>query len=65
MVEQATATGLLFNDPSQPLRETAITVRLGKTVDFATLSLADDMRGIMIQVVLTPAVKKLLKKYIK
>ena len=65
MVEQATATGLVFNDLSQPLRERAITVRAEKTGEFATLSLADDMRGIMIQVVITPAVKKLLKKYIK
>ena len=64
-VEMATATGIVVNDPTQPLRETAISVRAEKTGEFATLSLADDMRGIMIQVVITPAVKKLLKKYIK
>lgn len=60
-LEMATATGIVVNDPTQPLRETAITVRAEKTA----ISLADDIRGIMIQIVLTPAVKKLLKKYIK
>lgn len=65
MVESAIATGIVFTDLSQPLRESAITVRAEKTGDFATVSLADDRQGIMIQIVVTPAVKKLLKKYIK
>ena len=65
MVEQATATGLVVVDITQPLRETAVTVRAQKTGEFVTISLGDDMQGIFVQVIVTPAVKKLLKKYIK
>ena len=43
-----------------------ITVRTEKTGDFATLSLADDdIKQIMIQIQITPEVKKLLKEIIE
>lgn len=65
MVEQAAAAGLVVVDMTQPIRETAVTVRAQKTDEFITISLADDAQGILVQVIVTPAVKKLLKKYIK
>lgn len=43
-----------------------VTVRTEKTGDFATLSLADDdIKQIMIQIPITPEVKKLLKEIIE
>lgn len=40
--------------------EIPVSVRTERTGDFCTLSLSDD-KGIMIQVEITPAVRKLLK----
>lgn len=43
-----------------------VTLRTEKTGDFATLSLSDDdIKQIMIQIVITPEVKKLLKEVIQ
>ena len=53
------ATGLVFKGIIP--KKTAITVRTETTGDFSTLSLADDDGNIMIQVVVTPEVKKVLK----
>lgn len=41
--------------------EIPVSVRTEKSGDFCTLSLSDD-KGIMIEVVVTPAVRKLLKE---
>ena len=43
----------------------AITVRTEATGDFKTVSFADDDGGVMIQVVVTPEVRKLLKSISK
>ena len=59
------ATGLVMDSfiPVNP--PTEITVRTEKTGEFITLSLAGDKEGIMIQVIVTPEVKRLLKGILK
>ena len=44
--------------------EKVMTVRTERTGDFITLSISDD-ESIMIQIVVNPAVKKLLKEVIR
>ena len=61
-MKMAQATGILFKGIIP--KRTIITMRTEKTGDFATLSLSDDV-GVMLQVEVTPAIKRLLKDVIK
>ena len=55
------ASGIIVVDHSGlKYVEIPVTVRTERTGDFCTLSLSDD-KGIMIQVAITPEVRKLLK----
>lgn len=62
-MEIATARGVTFAGIP---KQAALTVRSERTrfngEDFATLSIADDKSGIMLEVVVTQEVKRLLKK---
>lgn len=53
---------VVFNDNGLIYVEIPVTVRTERTGDCCTLSLADDLNGAMIQVEVTPAVRKLLKE---
>ena len=54
--------GVIIVDHNDGLKyvEIPVTLRTERTGDFCTLSLSDD-KGIMIEAVVTPAVRKLLK----
>ena len=57
-MRSAIAQGMVFKGIIP--KHTAVTVRTETTGDFSTLSLSDD-KDIMVQIVVTPAVKKVLK----
>lgn len=62
-MKNAIARGLIINAKLPLPVLTKIDVRTESTGDFKTLSLSDD--NVMIQVVVTPEVKKLLKDICK
>ena len=54
--------GGAFMTPQTALpRQTVITMRTETTGDFNTLSLADDDKGLMLQIIVTPEIKKMLR----
>ena len=57
----ATTTGFVFTNGVFIPNSTEITVRTETTGNFSTLSLADDDKGLMIQIAITPEIKKMLK----
>ena len=57
----AEARGMVIKGKLPIPRETVVTIRTETTNEFSTLSLADDISGVMIQIAVTPEVKKLLK----
>ena len=57
----AEARGIIIKGKLPIPRETVVTIRTETTNGFSTLSLADDISGVMIQIAVTPEVKKLLK----
>lgn len=61
-MKYAIATGMVFKGMIP--KQTEIAVRTERTGDFKTLSLSDD-ETTMIQVVVTPEVKKVLKDICK
>ena len=61
----AEARGMVIKGKLPIPRETVVTVRTETTDGFSTLSLADDIGGMMLQVVVTPEVKRLLKEVCK
>lgn len=61
----AEARGLIMKRRIPIPEETVITVRTETTDGFSTLSLTDDIGGVMLQVVVTPEVKRLLKEVCK
>ena len=61
----AEARGMVIKGKLPIPRETVVTVRTESTDGFSTLSLADDIGGLMLQVVVTPEVKRLLKEVCK
>lgn len=61
----AEARGMVIKRQLPIPRETVVTVRTESTDGFSTLSLADDIGGMMLQVVVTPEVKRLLKEVCK
>lgn len=61
----AEARGMVIKGKLPIPRETVVTVRTESTDGFSTLSLADDIGGVMLQVVVTPEVKRLLKEVCK
>ena len=60
-MKNAQARGMIVTPPIPIPRPCAVTVREETTGDFSTVSFADDNGGVMIQVVVTPEVKKILK----
>lgn len=61
----AQAGGFVFTPITVIPKATPITVRTETTGDFSTLSLADDDKGYMVQVAVTPEVKRILKQICK
>ena len=61
-MKYAIARGMIFKGIIP--KQTDIAVRTEKTGDFTTLSLSDD-KDLMLQVVVTPEVKKVLKDICK
>ena len=61
-MKYAIARGMIFKDIMP--KQTEVAVRTEVTGDFKTLSLSDD-KNFMIQVVVTPEVKKVLKDICK
>lgn len=61
----AQARGMVIKGKLPIPRDTVVTVRTETTDGFSTLSLADDIGGVMLQVVVTPEVKRLLKEVCK
>ena len=57
-MRSAIAQGMVFNGIVP--KPTAVTIRTETTGNFSTLSLSDD-KDILIQIAVTPAVKKILK----
>ena len=61
-MKYAIATGMVFMGMIP--KETQVAVRTETTGNFSTLSLSDD-DSVMIQIVVTPEVKRILKAVIK
>lgn len=61
----AEARGIVIKGKLPIPRDTVVTVRTETTDGFSTLSLADDIGGLMLQVAVTPEVKRLLKEVCK
>ena len=61
----AEARGIIIKRRIPIPKETVVTVRTETTDGFSTLSLADDISGVMLQVVVTPEIKRLLKEVCK
>lgn len=61
----AQARGMVIKGKLPIPRDTFVTVRTETTDGFSTISLADDIGGLMLQVVVTPEVKRLLKEVCK
>ena len=61
-MKYAIATGIVFKGMIP--KETQVAVRTETTGNFSTLSLSDD-DSVMIQIVVTPEVKRILKAVIK
>ena len=57
----ATTAGFVFTNGVFIPKSTEITVRTETTGNFSTLSLADDDKELMIQIAITPEIKKMLK----
>lgn len=63
-MKYAIARGMVFNGKLPIPKQTEIAVRTEVTGDFKTLSLSDD-KDLMLQVVVTPEVKRVLKDICK
>ena len=61
----ANARGIIIKGKIPIPKETVVTIRTETSCGFSTLSLADDLSGTMIQIAVTPEVKKILKAVIK
>ena len=61
----ADARGIIIKGKIPIPKVTVVTIRTETTGGFSTLSLADDISGTMIQIAVTPEVKKLLKEVSK
>lgn len=60
-MKSATTAGFVFTNGVFIPNSTEITVRTETTGNFSTLSLADDDKELMIQIAITPEIKKMLK----
>lgn len=63
-MKYAIARGMIVNGKLPIPKQTEVAVRTERTGDFKTLSLSDD-KDTMIQVVVTPEVRKILKDICK
>jgi len=60
-MKDAITTGLLCEKGRMSLKPREITVRAETTGKFSSLSLSDDAKGTMIEIAVTPEVKRILK----
>ena len=61
----AESRGLVIDGKLPIPREAVVTIRTETTRGFSTISLADDNGGVMLQMVVNPEVKRLLKEVCK
>ena len=62
-MKQALTTGLYIT--SRKMKQTVVTVRTERTGNFCTLSLADDDEQVMIELAISPEIKRILKDIIR
>lgn len=60
-MKDAITTGLVCEKGRMSLKPREITVRTETTGHFSTLSLADDAKGLMIEITVTPEIKRILR----
>lgn len=61
----AEARGLVIYGKLPIPKETVVTIRTETTRGFSTISLADDKDGVMLQMVVNPEVKRVLREVCK